>query len=125
MLTVGCALSLSSHYRKFELHRYSEGADFATPAGFDYVCSFKGLVQVPSNSNTFRNGKDTSTVGGILYCPLAMNSKIKEGDKVKDTLSGQFYIVSGAGSQPLGVAGLSPAAGQHCEFNVDFDDGSK
>lgn len=99
----------------------SDDGDFSENVqSYEPVQTFLGLVQTPSNSDLFRNGKDTDSVAGILFTDLIMNDSIQEKDKVQD-LGGSTYIISGAGSQPRGVTGIR---NHHIEFTLVADDGS-
>lgn len=104
---------IEKYYKTLNLMRYVEGG-FGTPSGYKIVGTFKGLIQAPSNSNTFNNGKDTSNVAGVLFC----SNKVKFESKDIVEYQGQKYIISGQGTQPNGVTGITPKAGQHAEYNL-------
>lgn len=112
-------MSLKARYKKLEILRFTKGG-FSSPDGWATVSTFKGLIQAPSNRNAFTNGKDTSTIDGLLFTDVKMNSLILEGDKIKQP-NGKTYIVSGAGSQPDGVTGIKS---HHIEFKLVFDNDS-
>lgn len=112
-------MSLRSYYQTLELYRHSAG-DWENASGYALEQTFKGIVQAPSNSNTFTNSKDTSDIDGVLFTDVAMNGVITEKDKIKQP-DGKTYIVSGAGSQPKGVTGIR---NHHIEFALVFDNDS-
>lgn len=104
---------IEKYYKTLNLMRYVEGG-FGTPSGYQTVGTFKGLIQAPSNSNTFNNGKDTSNVAGVLFCPISV--KFQSKDIVE--YQGQKYIISGQNTQSNGVTGITPKRGQHAEYNL-------
>lgn len=106
---------IEKYYKTLNILRYQQGG-FGTPSGFQNVGTFKGLVQVPSNSNTFNNGKDTSSVAGVLFCPITV--KFESKDIIED--NGQKYIISGQNTQNSGVAGITPKRGQHAEYRLEW-----
>lgn len=106
---------IEKYYKTLNLMRYVEGG-FGTPSGYQTVRTFKGLIQVPSNSNTFNNGKDTSSVAGVLFCPITV--KFESKDIIED--NGQKYIISGQNTQNNGVAGITPKMGQHAEYRLEW-----
>ncbi|PNX49901.1 MAG: hypothetical protein BV457_00240 [Thermoplasmata archaeon M9B1D] len=108
---------IDDYYQDIDLYRYTEG-EFSTPDDYSKIQTFKGLVQTPSSRNSFVNAKDTMNVDGILFCDISLNSIIQENDLIE--YEGIKYIVSGKQSQPLGVSGIEPDEGQHCEFKLQF-----
>lgn len=108
-------MSLEKYYHKIYILRFDKGG-FGVPSGYKVVGDFQGLVQVPSNSNTFNNGKDTSSVAGVLFCPI--NVKFESKDIIED--NGQKYIISGQNTQNSGVAGITPKRGQHAEYRLEW-----
>ena len=106
---------IERYYHTLTLYRYIKGG-FDIPSGYVKVREFKGLVQVPANSNTFNNGKDTSNVAGTLFCSI--NEKFESKDIIED--NGQKYIIAGQGTQSNGVTGITPKAGQHAEYSLDW-----
>lgn len=106
---------IDKYYKTISLLRYNQGG-FGTPSGYEVAAQFKGLVQAPSNSNTFNNGKDTSSVAGVLFCPISV--KLEPRDVIES--DGVKYIVAGQGTQPNGVTGITPKAGQHAEYNLTW-----
>lgn len=109
-------MSLKSYYETLILLRYSQGSyDGSTPSGFNPVRSFQGIIQAPTNSNVYINGKDTSNVAGILFTDVS--DFIQEKDKVRAS-NGKTYIIAGAGSQPKGVTGIKA---HHAEYVLEFD----
>lgn len=106
---------IENYYHKINIFRYNQGG-FGVPSGYENVGNFMGLVQVPSNSNTFNNGKDTSSVSGVLFCPASV--KFEPKDIIED--NGQKYIISGQNTQSNGVAGIIPKAGQHAEYRLEW-----
>ena len=110
-------MSLKKFYQDVNLYRVSEG-DFGTPSTTTLIQKFKGLVQTSTSRNAYVNNKDTAKIDGILFCDVSMNSVIQEGDLIE--FGGIKYIVSGQASQPLGVSGIKPRRGQHCEFNLEY-----
>lgn len=108
-------MSLDKYYHKIYILRFNKGG-FGVPSGYQVVGDFQGLVQVPSNSNTFNNGKDTSSVAGVLFCPVTV--KFESKDIIED--NGQKYIISGQNTQNNGVAGITPKRGQHAEYRLEW-----
>lgn len=106
---------IEKYYHKIYILRFDKGG-FGVPSGYKVIGDFQGLVQVPSNSNTFNNGKDTSSVAGVLFCPV--NVKFESKDIIED--NGLKYIVSGQNTQVSGVAGITPKAGQHAEYRLEW-----
>lgn len=106
---------IDRYYHKINILRYDKGG-FGIPSGYKVVGSFKGLVQAPSNSNTFNNGKDTSSVAGVLFCPVTV--KFESKDIIED--NGIKYIISGQNTQPNGVTGIKPQRGQHAEYRLEW-----
>jgi len=108
-------MSLEKYYHKIYILRFDKGG-FGVPSGYKVIGDFQGLVQVPSNSNTFNNGKDTSSVAGVLFCPV--NVKFESKDIIED--NGLKYIISGQNTQVSGVAGITPKRGQHAEYRLEW-----
>ena len=108
-------MSLEKYYHKIYILRFDKGG-FGVPSGYKVVGDFQGLIRVPSNSNTFNNGKDTSSVAGVLFCPV--NVKFESKDIIED--NGLKYIVSGQNTQVSGVAGITPKRGQHAEYRLEW-----
>lgn len=108
-------MSLEKYYHKINILRFDKGG-FGVPSGYKIIDDFQGLIQVPSNSNTFNNGKDTSSVAGVLFCPV--NVKFESKDIIED--NGLKYIVSGQNTQASGVAGITPKRGQHAEYRLEW-----
>lgn len=108
-------MSIDKFYHKISVLRYDKGG-FGVPSGYAKVRDFMGLVQVPSNSNTFNNGKDTSSVSGVLFCSI--KEKFEPKDIIED--NGQRYIISGQNTQNNGVSGITPRAGQHAEYRLEW-----
>lgn len=106
---------IKNYYHKIGLYRFQKG-EFDTKSGYHKIGEFMGLVQVPSNSNTFNNGKDTSSVSGVLFCSI--NEKFESKDMIED--NGQKYIISGQNTQLSGVSGITPRAGQHAEYRLEW-----
>lgn len=106
---------ISRFYKDVYVYKFSSG-DFTTPADYILDRKIKGLVQSPSNSKTFNNGKDTSSIVGVLFCD------IKEVFEEKDIIEwyGVRYKIAGAGSQPMGVSGITPVRSQHAEYNLVY-----
>lgn len=106
---------IEKYYKSINLYRFNKGG-FGVPSGYQLVKSFKGLIQTPSNGNTFNNGKDTSSVSGVLFCSN------KETFESKDIVeyNGQKYIVSGQNTQTDGVTGITPKKGQHAEYRLEW-----
>lgn len=110
-------MGIEKYYQTINIQRYSESDDdFSQPAGYSVVGSFKGLIQVPSNSNTFNNGKDTSSVSGVLFCPASVEFQNKDIIEY----NGQKYIIAGQNTQPNGVSGITPKRGQHAEYRLEW-----
>lgn len=106
-------MSLKGYYKPISVYRFSEG-DFGSPSGYAFSHMVKGIIQAPSNSNTFLNGKDTSNIAGVLFADVGVD--IREKDKVSD--GSKSYLVSGAGSQSNGVTGIKA---HHVEYSLVFD----
>ena len=106
---------IEKYYKTLNILRYQKGG-FGVPSGYEVAGTFKGLIQVPSNSNTFNNGKDTSSVAGVLFCPVDV--KFESKDIIED--NGQKYIISGQNTQNSGVAGITPKMGQHAEYRLEW-----
>ena len=108
-------MSLSRFYKTLSIYEYTEGY-FDTPAGFTLKGTFQGLIQAPSNSKIFNNGKDTSTISGVLFCDI--NQTFGEKDIIVN--GSTAYRISGMAGQDDGVAGISPRRGQHAEYNLEY-----
>ncbi len=106
---------IEKYYKTINIQRYQKGG-FGVPSGYKTVGSFKGLIQAPSNSNTFNNGKDTSSVSGVLFCSIKVKFESKDVIEYK----GNKYIISGQNTQFDGVAGVIPKRGQHAEYNLQW-----
>lgn len=106
---------IEKYYKTLNILEFKQGS-FQIPSKYEIKGTFKGLIQVPSNSNTFNNGKDTSSVAGVLFCPV--NVKFESKDIIED--NGLKYIVSGQNTQVSGVAGITPKAGQHAEYRLEW-----
>ena len=104
-------MSIERYYHNINILRFNKGG-FGVPSGYEVAATFKGLIQAPSNSNTYNNGKDTSSVSGVLFC----SNKIKFEAKDVIEYNGQKYIISGQNTQNDGVAGIKPKRGQHAEY---------
>ncbi len=110
-------MGIEKYYHTINILRYSESDDdFSSPASYQVVGSFKGLVQVPSNSNIYNNGKDTSSVSGVLFCPVSVAFGSK--DIIED--NGRRYIIAGQNTQPTGVSGIKPKRGLHAEYRLEW-----
>ena len=57
---------IERYYSQINILEYQEGS-FGEPAKYTVKGTFKGLIQTPSNNQTFNNSKDTSSVSGILF----------------------------------------------------------
>lgn len=108
-------MGIEKYYQKINIQRYQQGG-FGVPSGYQVVGSFDGLIQVPSNANTFNNGKDTSSVSGVLFCPASVKFESKDIIEFK----GQKYIISGQNTQTDGVSGIQPKRGQHAEYRLEW-----
>lgn len=108
-------MGIEKYYQTITLQRYNKGG-FNVPSGYSVVGTFKGLIQTPSNSNTFNNSKDTSYVNGILFCSPSV--KFQNRDIVE--YNGQKYIISGQNTQTDGVSGIKPKRGQHAEYTLQW-----
>ena len=106
---------IEKYYKSINLYRYEKGG-FNIPSGYKLIKSFEGLIQTPSNSNTFSNGKDTSSVSGVLFC--SNKEKFESKDLVE--YKGQKYIISGQNTQTDGVTGIQPKRGQHAEYRLEW-----
>lgn len=110
-------MSLKSKYQKLARIDFISGDEFTPDT--EQKTEFEGLIQAPSNSNTFINGKNSSNIAGILMTDIS--TVITEGDLIEEIKTGYRYIVSGSGSQPLGVTGIKPKRGQHAEYSLVFN----
>lgn len=108
-------MGIEKYYKKINLYRFNKGG-FAIPAGYSYIGTFDGLIQTSSNTNAFNNGKDTSSVSGVLFC----SNKVKFENKDIVEYNGQKYIISGQNTQTDGVAGITPKRGQHAEYRLEW-----
>ena len=106
---------IDRYYNYINLYRFEKGG-FDVPSGYKLVGRFKGLIQTPSNSNTFNNSKDTSSVSGVLFCSI--REKFESKDIVE--YNGQKFIISGQNTQTAGVAGITPKRGQHAEYRLEW-----
>lgn len=109
---------IEKHYKTINILRFEKGG-FGVPSGYKPAGTFKGLIQTPSNSNTYNNGKDTSSVAGVLFCSNKVRFESK--DIIED--NGNKYIISGQNTQPDGVTGINPKRGQHAEYNLQWAQG--
>lgn len=109
-------MSLKARYQTLSRVTFTEADEF-TPS-VEVKTTFKGFIQPPRNGNSFINGKDTSTIDALLFTDI--KTVLSEGDLIEDT-NGIRYILSGAGSQPLGVTGIKPKRGQHSEYSLVFN----
>lgn len=106
---------IEKYYKTLNILRYQKGG-FGVPSGYEIAGTFKGLIQVPSNSNMFNNGKDTSSVTGVLFC----SNKVKFEPKDIIEYNGQKYIIAGQNTQNDGVTGITPKASQHAEYRLEW-----
>lgn len=106
---------IDKFYQTINILEYQEG-DFETPASYNVAGSFKGLVQTPSNRNTFNNSKDTSSVAGVLFC----SNKNQFEPKTIIEYKGNKFIISGQQTQIDGVTGIEPKRGQHAQYNLEW-----
>lgn len=106
---------IEKYYKTINILRYKKGG-FDVPSEYQQIGTFKGLIQTPSNSNTFNNSKDTSSVSGVLFC-----SNIVQFDP-KDIIeyNGQKYIISGQNTQIDGITGIKPKKAQHAEYRLEW-----
>lgn len=110
-------MSLKAKYQTLKKITIVKGDEWTGGADTETSVSFKGLIQAPSNSNTFFNGKDTTSVNGILFTDI--KTVIAEKDIIEDT-NGTRYLVSASGSQPIGITGITPKRGQHAEYSLVY-----
>lgn len=106
---------IEKYYKTINILRFDKGG-FGVPSGYKPAGTFKGLIQAPSNSNTFNNGKDTSSIAGVLFC----SNKVKFESKDIIEYNGNKYIISGQNTQKDGVAGIKPKRGQHAEYRLEW-----
>lgn len=112
-------MSLKGKYRKLYIVTVNESIDpFTGTGGGEVKTSFMGLIQAPSNANTFINGKDSTSISGILF--TSIKTQLKEKDLIEDPKDGTRYIVA-VGGQGNGVTGIKPKRGQHAEYSLVFD----
>lgn len=104
---------IERYYTNINVLEYTEGG-FGTPSKYETVRTFKGLIQTPSNSYTFNNNKDTSNVSGVLFC--SVNEHFEPKTIIEQ--NGNKFVISGQGTQTYGVTGITPARGQHAEYNL-------
>ena len=109
---------MRKYYSDINILRLQTG-DFSSPSSYGIVKIIKGLIQTPSNSKTFNNGKETSFVVGTLFCD------IKETFEPKDIVEqhGIRYKIAGSATQPKGVTGIKPKRGQHAEYQLEYTQG--
>ena len=108
-------MAIEQYYRDLEVYKYTAGS-FQTAASYNFSSTFKGLIQAANGSKTFYNGKDTSSINGILFCPKEVT--FSEKDIIKD--GNTKYKIAGMAGQRNGVAGINPQMGQHCEYNLTY-----
>ena len=65
---------IERYYTPINILEYQEGS-FGEPAKYTVKGTFKGLIQTPSNNQTFNNSKDTSSVSGVLILHDRLNKK--------------------------------------------------
>lgn len=106
---------IDKFYQTINILEYQEG-NFETPAKYKKAGSFKGLIQTPSNRNTFNNSKDTSSVSGVLFC----SNKIQFEPRTIIEQNGNKFVISGQGTQLNGVTGIKPKRGQHAQYNLEW-----
>lgn len=106
---------IDKYYQTINILEYQEG-DFETPASYTIKGFFKGLIQTPSNQNTFNNSKDTSSVSGVLFCSEKEHFEPKTIIEYK----GNKFVISGQQTQPDGVTGIKPKRGQHAQYNLEW-----
>lgn len=104
---------IERYYTPINILEYQEGS-FDEPAGYTVKGTFRGLIQTPSNSYSFNNSKDTSSVSGVLFC--SVNEQFEPKTIIEQ--NGNKYVISGQGTQANGVTGITPARGQHAEYNL-------
>ena len=104
---------IERYYSQINILEYQEGS-FDEPAQYTVKGTFNGLIQTPSNTHTFNNSKDTSNVAGVLFC----SNKEQFEPKTVIEQNGNKFIISGQGTQANGVTGITPARGQHAEYNL-------
>lgn len=106
---------IDKYYTPINILEFQEGS-FETPADYVVKGSFMGLIQAPSNRNTFNNSKDTSSVAGVLFC----SNKNQFEPKTIIEQNGNKFVISGQGTQINGVTGITPKRGQHAEYNLEW-----
>lgn len=106
---------IDKFYQTINILEYQEG-NFETPAKYKKAGSFKGLIQTPSNRNTFNNSKDTSSVSGVLFCSQHVYFKPRTIIEYK----GNKFLIAGQKTQPDGVTGIKPKRGQHAQYNLEW-----
>ena len=104
---------IERYYTNINVLEYQEGG-FGTPSEYKKVRTFKGLIQTPNNAYTFNNNKDTSSVSGVLFC--SVNEHFEPKTIIEQ--SGNKFLIAGQGTQTNGVTGITPARGQHSEYNL-------
>ena len=109
---------IKNKYRDLQLYRMTASTAWSADASYSLVKTFKGLIQVPSNSRQFINSKDGQAISGTLFCDVSEVFQSK--DKIVDPLSNMAFLISGYTSQPLGVAGVAPKSGQHAEYSLIY-----
>lgn len=114
---------IEDFYRDFRVSRILNQPGFATEPIEEVVGTIRGCVQTPSSRLAYILGKANQTIDGVLFCSLEDARDIKVNDRVADLMDGIRYIVSN-GAQPLGVSGVVPSEGQHCEFYLVYDNDS-
>lgn len=107
-------MSLKSKYSTVNVYRFSDGG-WDSVSGYTLSHTIKGIIQTPAPKNSFNNGKDTSSIVGVLF--TGVGSDLQEKDKVSYP-DGQSFIVAGVGSQTKGVTGIKS---HHAEYGLEFD----
>lgn len=109
-------MSLADKYKTLKVYNSTTGS-FSTPAGTNLNRNFQGLIQKSASSNSFNNGKDTSSTSSVLFCS---NKEIFTSKDIIEDANGVRYKISNSDAQTDGVTGIEPKAGQHAEYNLTY-----
>lgn len=109
-------MSLQSKYKTLKVYEKSDG-NFKTATGSTFKRTFKGLIQNAAPTNTFTNGKDTSSVNAVLFC--SSNEKFTSKDLIEN-VNGVRYKIANSDLQENGVTGI---VGHHSEYNLTYVQG--
>lgn len=106
-------MSLQSKYKTLKVYEKVVG-EFKNPSALVLKRKFYGLIQNASPSNTFNNGKETSSVSAVLFCS---DKEVFKASDIIENVNGIKYKVSNSDLQYNGVTGI---VGHHSEYNLTY-----